>query len=148
MINIMEKISQLLIELNNFNISCNRVFSILNYPIEKFGTKKLEKINGNISFENITFSYNGTKEVLKNLSFNIKSGESIGIVGKSGEGKTTIYNLLCKLYEPIKGKIYIDDIDINELDEETFRKNITVINQNPYIFNLSIKDNLKLIKKI
>lgn len=147
MINIMEKISHLLIEFNNFNISCNRVFSILNYPRESFGTKHLDNVSGNISFKKVTFSYSDTHEVLKNLSFNIKAGESIGIVGKSGVGKTTIYNLLCKLYEPAKGKIYIDDTNINELDEETFRENITVINQNPYIFNLSIKNNLRLVKK-
>ncbi len=147
MINIMEKISHLLIEFNNFNISCNRVFSILNFPTEEFGTKHLDSVKGNIKFEKIHFSYSDNHEVLNNLSFNIKAGESIGIVGKSGVGKTTIYNLLCKLYEPSSGKIYIDNTEISELDEETFRENITVINQNPYIFNLSIKDNLRLVKK-
>ena len=84
--------------------------------------------------------------VLKNLSFKISSGSTVGIVGKSGSGKTTIFNLLCKLYDVNSGEIRIDNVNIEELDEEAIRRNITIISQNPYIFNMSIKDNLKLVK--
>ncbi len=147
MLNIMEKVSNLLLEFNNFNISCNRVFSVLSFQTEKFGTKHLNNIKGNITFQNVCFSYNKGHKVLENIDFTINSGQTIGIVGKSGVGKSTIYNLLSKLYEPVSGHIYLDGIDLNKLDEETIRSNINVISQNPYIFNLSIRGNLKLVKK-
>jgi len=71
----------------------------------------------------------------------------IGFVGKSGARKTTIFNLLCKMYDVQDGEILIEDKNIKELDEDSIRGNITIISQNPYIFNLSIRDNLKLVKE-
>ena len=147
--NLMEKVSLLLNEVNNFNISCERVFSILNnttFNKEKFGTKHIDKIDGNFEFNNVEFGYNKDKKVLNRLSFKIDSNKTIGFVGKSGAGKTTIFSLLCKMYDIDNGTIKIDGIDINELDEESIRGNITIISQSPYIFNMSIKDNLKLVK--
>lgn len=146
---LMSNVSSLLEECKNFNISANRVFAILNnkeFPKEHFGKNHLNKINGDFEFKNVTFGY-GEKEVLKNLSFKIKKGTTIGFVGKSGSGKTTIFNLLCKMYEVNSGNIFIDNEDINELDEESIRGNITIISQNPYIFNMTIKENLRLVKK-
>ena len=137
-------------EIKNFNISCNRVFSILDdktFGKEKFGNKHLENISGNFEFKNVNFGYDVNKLILNNLSFKINAGETVGFVGKSGAGKTTIFNLLCKLYNVNSGEILIENTNINELDEESIRGNITIISQNPYIFNLSIKDNLKLVKK-
>ena len=147
---VMEHVSAFLDEAKDFNISCNRVFSIIDNDIfekEKFGNKHLEKINGNFEFKNVTFSYDEKKKVLDNLSFKIQSGEMIGFVGKSGAGKTTIFNLLCKMYDVQSGEILIDNTNIKELDEDSIRGNITIISQNPYIFNLSIRDNLKLVKE-
>ena len=147
---VMEHVSSLLELAKDFNISCDRVFSIIDnntFKKEKFGKKHLEEINGNFEFKNINFSYDGKKDVLKNLSFKINSGEMIGFVGKSGAGKTTIFNLLCKMYDVQAGEILIEDNDIKELDEDSIRGNITIISQNPYIFNLSIRDNLKLVKE-
>ena len=147
--NFMDIVSELLEECKNFNISSERVFSIINdkeFKKEKFGKEKLDSVNGDFEFKNVNFGYNENL-ILKNLSFKIKSGQTYGIVGKSGSGKTTIFNLLCKLYNINSGSILIDGKDINTLDEESLRGNITIISQNPYIFNMSIKDNLKLIKK-
>lgn len=147
--NLIEKIGALLEEIKNFNLSSKRVFSLLGnkeFSKETFGKKHLDKINGDFEFKNVEFSYDKEK-VLDKLSFKVKANETIGFVGKSGAGKTTIFNLLCKMYEPQKGTIYLDDVDIQELDEESIRGNITIISQNPYIFNLSIKDNLRLVKE-
>ena len=147
--NLMEKTGDLLTELKSFNISSNRVFSILEnkeFKKEKFGKEHLNKINGDFEFKNVSFGYN-EKEVLKNLSFKVNANETVAFVGKSGSGKTTIFSLLCKLYNINSGEIKIDGKDINELDEESIRNNITIISQNPYIFNMSIKDNLKLVKE-
>jgi ABC-type multidrug transport system fused ATPase/permease subunit len=84
---------------------------------------------------------------LDKLSFKVNANETVAFVGKSGAGKTTIFNLLCKMYDINKGKITIDGIDITKLDKDSIRGNITIVSQNPYIFNLSIKDNLKLVKE-
>ena len=147
--NLMGTVSSLLEECKGFNISCNRVFEIIKnrkYKKEVFGTKHLDSIVGNFEFKNVSFSYDNTNNVLNKLNLKIKENKTYGIVGKSGEGKTTMFNLLCKLYDNQEGKILLDGIDIKELDEESIRGNITIISQNPYIFNLSIKDNLKLVK--
>ena len=147
--NLMGTVSSLLEECKGFNISCNRVFEIINnrkYKKEVFGTKHLDSIVGNFEFKNVSFSYDNTNNILNKLNLKIKENKTYGIVGKSGEGKTTMFNLLCKLYDNQEGKILLDGIDIKELDEESIRGNITIISQNPYIFNLSIKDNLKLVK--
>ena len=150
MVNLMDKVSALFDETKNFNISCNRVFSILNdktFGKEKFGEKHLDIVNGKFEFKNVKFGYDKDKIVLNDLSFKINAGETVGFVGKSGAGKTTIFNLLCKMYNANSGEILIENTNINELDEESIRGNITIISQNPYIFNLSIRDNLKLVKK-
>ena len=146
--NFMDIVSELLEECKNFNISCERVFSIVNnkeFKKEEFGKNTLENIDGNFEFKNVSFGYNENL-VLNEMSFKIKSGKTIGFVGQSGSGKTTIFNLLCKLYNINSGEILIDDNNINELDEKSIRGNITIISQNPYIFNMSIRDNLKLVK--
>lgn len=150
MTTVMEKISNLLDLTKSFNISCNRVFSILDnktFAKEVFGKKHLNNIKGNVEFKNVTFGYTQDNNILKDLNFKLISGEMIGIVGKSGAGKTTIFNLLCKMYTIKSGDILIDNENINELDEESIRGNVTIITQNPYIFNMSIRDNLKLVKE-
>lgn len=142
--------SMLMERVKDFNLSASRIFSIVNsseFPKETFGTKHLDKVEGNFEFKNVTFRYKDDKKVLNNLSFKVNANETVAFVGKSGSGKSTIFNLLCKMYEIDKGTISIDGVNINELDRETIRSNITIINQNPYIFNLSIKDNLRLVKE-
>ena len=146
--NFMDIVSELLEECKNFNISSDRVFSIVNnkdFRKEEFGTEEIKNIDGNFEFKNVKFGYN-EKLVLKGLNLKIESGKTYGIVGKSGSGKTTIFNLLNKLYNVNSGIISIDGKNINDLNEKSIRGNITIISQNPYIFNMSIKDNLKLVK--
>ena len=149
MTNLMEKVGNLLTEVKSFNLSSKRVFAMFEdeeFKKEKFGTKHLKNVKGNFEFKNVTFSYDKDRKVLDNLSFKVNENETVGFVGKSGVGKTTIFNLLCKMYDVDKGKITIDGVDIKKLDEDSIRGNITIISQNPYIFNLSIRDNLKLVK--
>ena len=147
--NFIEYIGEFLLEIKDFNLSSNRVFNIIDndeFTKEKFGNKHIDIINGKIEFKNVKFGYDNNN-LFNSLSFKVDENDMVAIVGKSGQGKTTIFNLLCKLYNIESGNIKIDDFDINELDEYSIRNNITIISQNPYIFNMSIKDNLRLVKQ-
>ena len=132
-----------------FSVAANRIYEIIDdnkFKKEKFGSISIEKLNGNIEFKNVSFSY-GRLKVLKDMSFEIKEKEKVAFVGKSGAGKTTIFNLITKLYDTNKGKILLDGYNINELSCSTIRNNMSIITQMPYIFNFSIKDNLLLAKE-
>ena len=147
---IVNYVSMLLEKVKDFNLSSTRIFDIIDseeFIKEKFGQKHIDKVKGNFEFKNVTFSYSDEKQVLNNLNFKVKANETVAFVGKSGVGKTTVFNLLCKMYDIDEGQITIDGIDIKELDKDTIRGNITIISQNPYIFNMSIKDNLRLVKE-
>ena len=135
--------------IKKFNLSATRIFDIFEdkkYVKETFGDKHLDKVDGNFEFKNVSFKYK-ENNVLKHLNFKVNANETVAFVGKSGAGKTTIFNLLCKMYDNYEGKITIDGVDIKKLDKDSIRGNITIVSQNPYIFNMSIKDNLKLVKK-
>ena len=142
-------LGNLLEYIKDFNLSSDRVYDIINseeFKKENFGTLHLDKVNGDFEFKKVTFSYD-KKKVLNNLNFKISANSTVAFVGKSGSGKTTIFNLLCKMYDINHGEITIDGINIKELDKDSIRGNITVISQNPYIFNMSIRDNLKIVKE-
>lgn len=143
-------VSQLMEKIKDFNLSSERVFSIMEskeFPKEEFGKKHLGKAHGDFEFKNVTFTYKNGHKVIDNMNFKIKANSTVAFVGKSGSGKTTVFNLLCKMYNIESGTITIDGIDINDLDKDSIRGNITIISQNPYIFNMSIRDNLRLVKE-
>lgn len=126
-------------------LSVDRLGDILNTPTEQTSDKpiSLNNIKGNIKFDSVSFKYTPTSNlVLKNLSFNIEAGKSIGIVGRSGSGKSTITKLIERLYIPNEGAIYIDDIDIRHLNPYILRTHIGVVLQENYLFSGSIKDNI------
>lgn len=142
-------IRELFDSIREFNMASDRVYSLLGnteFEKETFGSVHIDNIEGSFEFKNVSFSYDKNK-VLDDLSFKVNPNETVAFVGKSGVGKTTIFNLICKFYEVDKGIIKIDNINIKDLDKESIRGNITIINQDPYIFNMTIKDNFKLFKK-
>ncbi len=129
-------------ELGQAFVSIKRINEILDEPIDESHKKaKKHNISGNIRFDNVTFSFDN-KEVLKNISFDIQKGETIGILGPTGSGKSTLVHLLTYLFSPTKGNIYIDNIDIKFFDKKHLRKNIGLILQEPFLFSRSIKDNI------
>lgn len=140
----------LLQSIKDFNLSCSRVFAIMysdQFSKEKFGSRHLDKVNGDFCFSHVNFHYDSNnKKVLDDLSFEVHANETVAFVGKSGAGKSTIFNLLCKMYDVDGGSITIDGVDISLLDRESIRGNITIISQSPYIFHLSIRDNLRLVQ--
>lgn len=132
-----------------YELALERIFALENevkYPKDYYGDVHINNLKGKIEFDNVSFGYKQTNKVFENLSLTIEPKKTVAIVGASGAGKTTIFNLLTKSYLVDSGELRLDDVNINELDEKTIRKNISIITQNPYIFNMSIKDNLKLVK--
>lgn len=129
-------------------LCAQRYFEVVeDFPKEKFGNEELpQPVKGDIKFENVNFSYNDEKEVLKDISFEIESNKTTAIVGKSGCGKSTILSLINNLYEKKSGEIKIDDIDITKLTENSLRNTVGVVTQSPYIFNATIKNNLLYVK--
>lgn len=152
--NYQPKIKNLLVGVSNiveynkkFDVAAGRVYELIDGNIfkkENFGSKEVKKIEGNIKFKNVTFGYSDDNKILKKMNFEIKPNEKVAFVGKSGVGKTTIFSLITKLYHPQSGEILLDDNNINDLTCSSIRDNMSIITQNPYIFNFSIKENLLL----
>ena len=148
-LSLMENFSSLRSSLKEYELAVERIIEFENddiYPKDVFGKKHLSHIKGDIKFENITFSYDSDKnKILDKFNLNIKHKTTVALIGHSGSGKSTILNLLTKSYLPENGIITIDDVDIRDLDEATFKDAISIVSQSPYIFNMSIKDNLLLV---
>ncbi len=111
---------------------------------EKFGSQSLSSINGVVEFNNVSFKYENSKFFLKNISFKNFPNRKTALVGKSGSGKSTIMKLMLHYYDNYSGSIKIDGIDLKEIDKKSLIDNISVVYQDPFIFNLSIKDNILL----
>ena len=134
---------------NNFinNIAyLERIFETLDEPVtvaDKPGAKELPEIVGNVSFENVTFAYEEGKNVLENLSFDVKAGESIALVGPTGAGKSTIVNLISRFYNVTNGKVKIDGQDISEVTLHSLRSQMGIMLQDSFIFSGTILDNIR-----
>ena len=149
-LSLMENFSSLRSSLKEYELAIERIIEFENddiYPKDVFGKKHLSHIKGDIKFDNITFSYDDSdkNKVLNKFGLNIKPKTTVALVGPSGSGKSTILNLITKSYLPESGVITLDDVPISDLDESTFKKAISIVSQAPYIFNMSIKENLLLV---
>ena len=133
-----------------FKVSFDRLDKMFKLPeeeIEDFEKNNNDKLEGNIEIKNLTYKYPGYIEtVLENININIKKGESLGIIGVIGSGKTTLMNLLLKLYDVERGKIFIDGKDINDIKVKTIRDNICYITQDNFLFSATLKENINLFK--
>ena len=142
------------------------LFEDKEYELEKFGNVHLDKVQGEIEFKDVIFKYKEfeykkdkktkvTTKTLKNetqvldkINFKIQPNTTVAFVGKSGSGKSTILSLISKMLEADDGQVLIDGVDIKDLDKDTLRKSISLVNQFPYIFDMSIKENLLLAKEL
>ena len=131
-------------------VALSRVNELLEnklYQDEEFGNKTIKEVEGVIEFKNVKFAYPDEKPILKNFNLKIEPNKKIAVVGKSGQGKSTLFNLITRVFDPISGTITLDGIDIKDLKEDVLRKHISIIRQEPFIFNRTIKDNFKLVNK-
>lgn len=131
-------------------VSLQRVNEILEnrlYEDEIFGNEKINKVKGLIEFKNVSFSYPDEDNIINDFNIKLEPNKKIAIVGKSGQGKSTLFNLITRVFDVKEGLITLDDINIKDLTEEELRKHISIIRQEPFIFNRTILENFKIIDK-
>ena len=146
---VVESISDFGVSYNKVTVSLKRIGEIVNnvlYEDEKFGKVNI-KSKGIIELKDVWFRYSDYEDyTLKGLSMKIEPNKKIAVVGRSGNGKSTIFNLLLRYFDSTDGVITLDGVDIKDLSEKSLRGNISIIRQAPFLFNLSILDNFKLTK--
>lgn len=131
-------------------VSLQRVNEILEnrlYEDEIFGNEKINKVKGLIEFKNVSFSYPDEDNIINDFNIKLEPNKKIAIVGKSGQGKSTLFNLITRVFDVKEGLITLDNINIKDLTEEELRKHISIIRQEPFIFNRTILENFKIIDK-
>ncbi|MCX7921766.1 MAG: ABC transporter ATP-binding protein/permease [Clostridia bacterium] len=134
---------------SNIIPSAKRLFEFLEMECE-YSSSSIGKeirfehtdVNGNIKFDNVSFSYDNGKQLLKNINFEVKRGDKVAIIGTNGSGKSTLINLLLRFYTPQSGKILLDGIDISQTNLKDYRKLVSVVSQDLYLFNTTIKENI------
>lgn len=121
------------------------VFGLIDEAEEQnLGKKSIDRVNGAVEFQDVSFSYENNKSVLKNINLDIRPGETVALVGSTGSGKTTIIQLLARFYNPSQGHITIDGVDINEFDITALRRQIAFVDQNVRLFNDTVRGNIAL----
>ncbi len=147
---LLENINDLTQCYQKVSVSISRVNDIIENRLYKdvsFGTKEISNSKGIVEFKNVYFSYPDEDNILKDFNLKLVPNKKIAVVGSSGQGKSTLFNLMTRIFDPNKGEITLDGININELTEESLRKNISIIRQEPFVFNRTIKENFLLINK-
>jgi ATP-binding cassette subfamily B protein len=139
-------IGQMARTINRATTSAHRVFEVLDTEPEIRDAAepvRLEPVHGRVTFDHVSFGYDGVRQVLKGVSFDIAPGELIGLVGPSGGGKTTIVNLIARFYDVTGGAIRIDGVDIRQLDTGHYRRQIGMVLQDPYLFHGTVVENIR-----
>jgi ATP-binding cassette subfamily B multidrug efflux pump len=133
--------------LQNAMASSERIFSLLDtedFLIDSPSARDFDRIKSNIVFDDVSFTYDKEKWVLKNINFEIKKGETVAIVGATGSGKSSMINLLCRFYDFQRGKILIDGIDIREIKQNSLRSKIALVMQDVFLFSRTVSENISM----
>ena len=147
---LIENINELSQTYQKVIVSIGRVNEILENKLsedEQFGTKEITKSKGVVEFKDVVFGYPNEDIILKGFNIKLEPNKKIAIVGQSGQGKSTLFNLLTRVFEPKSGKILLDKQELKDLTEASLRKEISIIRQEPFIFNRTIKENFLLLNK-
>ena len=141
-----EVIGQMVRTVNRATSSAHRVFEVLDSEPEVRDIAepvKLEPVRGRVSFENVTFAYDGVRQVLRGITFDVQPGELIGLVGSSGGGKSTVVSLVARFYDATGGTVRIDGVDVRTLDTGHYRQQIGMVLQDPYLFHGTVLENIR-----
>ncbi|EJR92608.1 ABC transporter ATP-binding protein [Bacillus cereus] len=133
-----------LANLEQARVASERVFELLEEKGEPVEEERMPRLKGNVKFDNVSFSYNGKDEVLKNISFEAKQGETVALVGHTGSGKSSIMNVLFQFYEFEKGKLTIDGHDVKEMPKQATREHMGIVLQDPFLFSGTVASNVSL----
>jgi len=142
----MEVIGLMARTMNRATTSAHRVFEVLDTEpdvTDRVDPVRLEPVQGAVRFEHVTFAYDGVRQVLRGVSFEVEPGEFIGLVGPSGGGKTTVVNLLARFYDVAGGRVLVDGVDIRELDSGHYRRQVGMVLQDPYLFHGTVVENIR-----
>jgi ATP-binding cassette subfamily B protein len=142
----METIGQMARTIQRATTSAHRVFEVLDTEPDVVDVRepvRLQPLKGRIQFEDVSFGYDGVKQVLRGVSFDVQPGEMIGLVGPSGGGKTTVTNLIARFYDVTAGRVLADGVDVRELEAGHYRRQIGIVLQEPYLFHGSILENIR-----
>lgn len=140
----LQNIANIIEYISRMSANLNKVYKVSSIEEEPSGPIKLREFRDAIRFDNLNFQYEDSQHVLRDVNLRIHKGESIGIYGPSGEGKSTIIKLLTKLRNPENNQIFIDDIDINDIDNTSLRDKIGVVSQDPVLFSdINIMENIR-----
>lgn len=141
------QLGRILSDMGKMSVSLGRITNILDTPVEQeYGKALKPEIKGEISFENVSFQYEKDTEIIKDISFNVKKGETIAIVGPTGSGKSSLVHLLLRLYDYNSGSIKIDGIELKDIERKWIRSNIGIVLQEPFLYSRTIKENIKIAK--
>ncbi|PEV12440.1 multidrug ABC transporter permease [Bacillus thuringiensis] len=133
-----------LANLEQARVASERVFELLEEKGEAVEEERMPRLKGNVKFDNVSFSYNGKDEVLKNISFEAKQGETVALVGHTGSGKSSIMNVLFQFYEFEKGRLTIDGHDVREMPKQATREHMGIVLQDPFLFSGTVASNVSL----
>jgi ATP-binding cassette subfamily B protein len=141
-----EIIGQMARTINRATSSAHRVFEVLDSEPEVRDVPQpvqLTPVRGRVTFENVTFAYDGVRQILKGISFDVRAGELIGLVGPSGGGKSTVVNLIARFYDATGGAVRIDGVNIRTLDTGHYRQQLGMVLQDPYLFHGTVLENIR-----
>jgi len=138
-------LGRMLSDMGKTKVALGRIYEILSAPVEESpADAKKPAVKGDIVFDNVSLKYEDDQTVLKNISFAVKAGQTVGILGATGSGKSSLVQLLQRLYEPCEGRILIDGMDIREMDLKWLRKNVGIVLQEPFLYSRSIMENIRI----
>ena len=141
------QLGRIIADLSKAAISLGRLDEIMAEETEKETGACLEpEISGNIRFENVSFAYEEGDDVLSDVSFEVKAGQTVAILGATGSGKSSLVHLLQRLYRPTGGRIEIDGVDINDIERHHLRRHIGIVLQEPFLYSRSIMENIRIVK--
>ena len=141
-----EVIGQMARTVNRATSSAHRVFEVLDTEpevVDASAPVRLDPVEGRVTFEDVTFGYDGVRLVLKGISFEVEPGEMIGLVGPSGGGKTTVTNLIARFYDVTSGSVRVDGVDLRDVDSTHYRRQIGMVLQDPYLFHGTVAENIR-----
>jgi ATP-binding cassette, subfamily B, bacterial len=141
-----EVIGQMVRTINRATSSAHRVFEVLDSEPEVKDVPtpvRLEPVKGRVTFDNVTFAYDGVRQILRGISFEVQPGELVGLVGPSGGGKSTVVSLIARFYDVSGGAIRIDGVNVRDLDTGHYREQLGMVLQDPYLFHGTVLDNIR-----